>query len=178
MSIVRKAKLSLVACWLALSACGTGDDELCAPATPERIVDGLVDHACIHTEAGPFASVEAVAAGDVVATVPELRNTHTAYTIALPPGSAGRRGSVRLRPRSEGVYAFFLSADMPIVARLADQGPSVCQLEERNGNGCPRITVARSYRLARQRDYIVELGPTDAGSVMLVVEQVSSSDDL
>lgn len=164
----------LLLAWL--GGCGGNGDEnaACMPQAPERLTDGLVDHACLHTEAGPFAAIKAAATSAAIAEVPEVRNTHTAYTITLP---AGQAGVVRLRPRSAGVYAVLLSAPIPVAVRAPEEPAASCQLEERDGHGCPKLVVGRSYRLARLRDYAVTLGPADAPSVMLVLEQVSETDE-
>jgi hypothetical protein len=166
---------------LALGACGSEPPDPCLAVGPERVVDGLVDHACLHTTAGPFVTIDAPASSEDPSDLPELRNTHTAYTINMAApvdGKTSRTAAVRVRPRSSGVYATFFSARLPVQVRRADLGVPLCQLEDRDGHGCAGIVFAGSFRLERLQDYMVEIGPTDAARVMLVFEQVTFAEDM
>jgi len=157
---------------------GCGSDEsgsTCKPAQEEFITDALVNHTCLHTLNGPF---EALVATVATTNQPELRNTHTAYTIELPPTQAGTYlGYVRFRPRSSGVYSISQSLpDIVVMPRKqGDDGP--CQLEERKGLGCEKIALSRSFRLERKQDYSVTVGPSLSPSVMVVIEQITLIDE-
>lgn len=176
---------SLPALLLAVPACllpvcgGEPPEDPCRPRALERITDGQVEHACLHTELGPFQDVDAVRVADW-AGAPELRNTHTAYRVRLPRAGtddASRSGVVRLRPRVAGVHALYLDVAAPVTVTEAtdpEAGP-LCVLEARAGDGCAGLAEARSFRLQRQRDYRVELGPTRADTVLVVLEQLSES---
>lgn len=170
--------MAIGAAFLSGLIAGCGSEEasgLCTPSEVERVTSGGVNHACIHTQSGPFFSVEAVPAES--ADVPELRNTHTAYTITLVPDDSGQfSGTVRLRPRTTGVYAIYLDRTLPVA--LQDQDPTqapLCFLQTVAGEGCDLIEVAHSFRVKRLQDYRITFGPGAHPSVMLVLEEIAST---
>jgi len=141
----------------------------------EMIADPLVDHACSHTVGGPYAFVEA---SGLASMAPELRNTHTAYTLALPVQASGAHsGFVRLRPRGTGVFAIFLSENVTTFVETIDTAVPVCLLQMRNGNGCAKIASSRSFRAERLQDLTIKIGPSQSTSVMMVLEQLTDTNE-
>ncbi len=68
----------------------------------------LIEHACYHSDFGPYVAVNAAPLGGT--PVPNVNAPHTAFNITLPADATyNYAGSVTFRPPETGEYAFFLS---------------------------------------------------------------------
>lgn len=172
--MVKRARIGIALAGMCAASCGQ-EPSSCVPSGAELIGVASVAHACLHTQEGPFATVASV--GEGTAEVPELRNTHTFYTIGLGASAAGPfEGVVRLRPRTSGVYALYVDAAVPIAVR-ASSGAWLCPLQRYADDACPLIAEAHSFRLERLQDYLVSLGPASAPAVRLVLEEIAPTSD-
>jgi hypothetical protein len=116
-------KKSLLAAGAAalLAACGTPTPEETAPeASMASQQDGLLascdpvelaevaEHACVHSDFGPFEPVTAAALGAPVFV--DVSAPHTAYVITLPADPVqGWAGRVAYIPEESGEFAFLVS---------------------------------------------------------------------
>lgn len=129
-----------------------------------------VDHACLHTKAGPFAFVQTGLAPE---PLPELRHTHTAYTLRLVDTPGGYRGAARVKPSQPSVFAFYSQPDLDMTVREQGQdlaGPGICAVARGAVGGCARLAAVRAFPLVAGREYVLGFGPVSASTVLVVVE--------
>jgi hypothetical protein len=130
--------------------------------------NGQVQHACGHSEAGPF---EALAAGADRAGAPSFSRSHVSYTIGLPARPAGGHGgSVVYSTAQAGTVAFYI--DAPVALRLRDgAGAVVAPATMVRSTQCPKIAWIHQFRIPAPGDYVLEIGPAPAGTLSLIYER-------
>jgi hypothetical protein len=140
------------------AACVEGHDD----ASPD-------EDACAHLRAGDFEATTAAASN--ASTVPIVGATHKAYRITLADVSGGKGGYVKFVADAADDFILFTTVDVPLVVRSA---LTVSEIEPTSSTSsvaaCSQIKRRRLYPLT-PGTYNLELGPTTATSVDLVVER-------
>lgn len=148
----------LVALAALASACPAAD----APAEGEG-EDGSAE-ACEHVVEGPAESATASAEE---ADAPVVGTAHTRSDVALVAVDGGNGGFVRYESAGGAVVAY-LTSDIPI-AFTAPDGGALSVDEQVLEDTCPEVVT--SHHLVMPVGLVtIELGPTSAGDVSLVIE--------
>lgn len=147
-------------------------DELCSGAYGEA-----TEHTCSHVMNGPYASVSASAT--VETALANVNLPHTAYTVNLVPVDGRYQGAVRYRPSELTTHLVFVAPDVPFVIHdatgvavapelTADVDPEACDPD------APQQHLVRyeQFTLDPAQTYRIFFGPTDASSVLFLVEHV------
>jgi hypothetical protein len=145
---------SLVAC---------SDDHGHDEATPDA-------EACEHLQEGPAL---ALTAGAAPASAPAVDDDHRRYDISLVDIDGGKGGVVRFAAAEAGAHLVVLSADVAI--RFVDgAGSVIAPLAEAKGSAsCGEVAARFEVPFVVGTVYL-EIGPTAATSVNLVVEAIGA----
>lgn len=144
----------------------TSDSGTVRDAGPACTIDPVLEHSCLHVTYGPFATVASVASG----TPPNVNTVHTSYTVQLPQDQAGL---ITYRPTGSGPYVFYLGSDVAL--RLIDPlGSELSASHVEVVTACAGLETARVYDLTSGTKYQLAIGPGDAQSVTLIIENVES----
>ncbi|WP_437605390.1 hypothetical protein WMF20_30255 [Sorangium sp. So ce834] len=158
---------------LSLAAAGCSDEEVpegCSPPPQSaELTEAAADHACMHVVHGPFESVAASA--DPEAPGDELRNVHTAYTVALVRGQDGYGGASVFEPRVDATFAFFVAHDTSL-SLLDAAGEEVCPRAVQPANACPELGRAVFFDLRRKAPNRLLLGSAEAPEVLVIIEEM------
>jgi hypothetical protein len=140
-----------------------------AAAECDQLGAPIVDHSCFHARLGPFADVaarpsERPASGN-------LDEVHTFYRVALGDAQAAPV-AVPYTPARSGAWAIYVEHDVPVTVR-APGGAAIAVTNEGVVVGCPHFARVRTVTLAAGARYEVELGPTTASEVGIVLEKLA-----
>jgi hypothetical protein len=136
----------------------------CEPAPPPPPPADA--EACEHLKDGPAKPVSASATGTGAGAVD---SDHTRYDIALADIAGGKGGTVTLASSSTGDHVFFLSEDVPL--KLFNSSGGTIPFFESGSSSpeCPEVKGRHAAHL-HVGTFLLNLGPTPADSVGLVVE--------
>jgi len=127
---------------------------------------GDIDHACLHVQEGPFAQVSV--AGTPADFVPEIRNTHTQYTLGLRAGENGHSATFKYRTTGPTwLYFFFSGANVPVKATAS--GLPLPVISEPL-SGCQGILDGVLVEARSRAEVLVTIGPTPLPSLNFVFE--------
>lgn len=120
--------------------------------------DTRVDHACIHTLFGPFATATATALGSALSGAPSVGSVHKQWTVDLPPSAEGQL-RVTFSGTGERSYVLFTDRDVAL-ALEGEDGSSVSASVAATAPACPGIRRVHSMTLVRGKTYRMTLGPS------------------
>lgn len=128
----------------------------------------MVEHSCFHSTFGPFVSVAGTPGVSAQSATPNVDPVHTEYRVGLSrPGEAH---VVTYSPERSGSWAVFTGSDLPLEV-LDEDSKSLPQVfEQHEDTGCEALPIARVFSLTAKERYTLRLGPTQATSVVLVIE--------
>ncbi|MBA2665124.1 MAG: hypothetical protein H0U74_22750 [Bradymonadaceae bacterium] len=132
------------------------------------------EEACAHATDTPTAVSAAAQRADATASV-SLGHTHYRVALVEDAETAGQfRGSVRYIAGAEADYAIFLSVDAPLAVFEADATTAV-EIESSAGvDAC--VELARQHVVElKAGTYILELGPTSASHVSILIESLGGA---
>jgi hypothetical protein len=120
---------------------------------------------CEHITEGPSQVVSGSASP--TATV---QDNHTRYDVTLADGTGGKTGKVSFAAAAAGDYVIGLNAD--VLLAVKDGAGTAVAFEEvkKEGNACAAL-VARYLVPLGVGTYTLELGPTSAEQVGMVIEK-------
>lgn len=125
------------------------------------------EHACIHMEDGPAEPVVATAS---LTSAPSLAEPHTRYDVALDQVSDTAPAYVSFSASDAADYLIMLSAVEPV--RVLDEtGELVPFLESRESSVYCEAIQSRHVATLEAGQYYLELGPTSATSLSVVLEE-------
>jgi|GEM_PF-5521745 len=122
-----------------------------------------VDHACSHSEGGPFKFLTAPSTQQ---DAPSFSGSHTSYTVTLPPSGVGL---IRYRSSQPGLVTFFLYPDGPMRLRRED-GTALAPALAVRSSTCKRIRWIYQFNIPDAADYSFEVGPSAGASVSFIYE--------
>jgi len=155
-------------CAVALALAALVAEPAVSAAACRHLGPAIVDHTCLHARRGPFADVAASAPPAADANVDPV---HTHYRVALVATGAGFHGAVRYTPQRAGEWAFYVEHDVPLRI-VGPEGAALTPTLVDAVPGCPHLRRVEVVTLAAQVVYHLELGPTTASTVGLVIEHV------
>lgn len=133
--------------------------------------DSVVDHACIHTLYGPFATAVATAPGTTLADAPSVGNVHRQWTVDVPADGATFRGQVRVVFSGSGQRSYLLLLDRSVPLTLEEEGGGAVIVTAVDAvPACTGIRRVVSVTLTRGTTYRLTLGPSTQPTVKLVWE--------
>lgn len=127
------------------------------------------EEACAHMANGPNTSVAAVA--DIGGALEDATAEHTRVDVTLAMDFEGQNGGyVRYEAAEAGDFVFFVDSDVAIA--LYDDADAEVPFEETGVmvDTCAEVAVKHVAELEAGASYKIELGPTDATEVRLVIE--------
>lgn len=122
-----------------------------------------VDHACSHTEGGPFAFLTAASTPK---EAPSFSGSHTSYTVTMPLSGVG---FIRYRASQSGLVTFFLYPDGPMRLRREDGSTLAPALAVRSST-CKLIRWVYQFNIPEAGDYKFEVGPSAVAKVSFIYE--------
>lgn len=128
----------------------------------------LVDHSCFHATFGPFNSVQATHGSEATEDTANVDPVHTEHRVGLP--AAGGTHVVTYSPERTGAWIVFSDRAVPFTVRDAEGDALTTVLEQRGDTGCDALPLARVYELEARTRYSLQIGATDAPSIVLVIE--------
>jgi len=154
---MKKVLMTFVLMSVVPLACGSENEE------HEESLDVA---ACEHLTGTEVKTVTATASRQ---GAPAVAADHHRYEIALADVAGGKGGFLSLAVAEAGDLAFFLDAEVPL--KLSDAGGSAVSFEssEQSSPDCAAVKGRFVAHLGVGPVYL-ELGPTAAGTVNLVVE--------
>lgn len=157
-TFLRMGSLPVVTSGVLSVLCSGCESECPPPAQTYALTKAFEEHACTHVAAGPFETLAAgpdFKDGDVqLGTLPELRNTHVAYTVEFPANQTAR-GAVMFKPRETGAYAWFTRDDEPLALHTADA--RICPVAVHKVTACTGLRQVAYFELQRKVEYGVSL---------------------
>jgi len=135
-------------------------------ALPEP-VNADIAHACDHSVLGPFQALGAVVNVDN-ARAPWFSKSHTSYSVDFPDGVPS--GRIEFRATGAGELSLFVRPPLPLRLRAEDGTRLEAQRMEMVSR-CPGIEFLYQFSIPKSGSYSVELGPTDAAKVSIVLEK-------
>jgi hypothetical protein len=131
---------------------------------PEGEEESPVAEACEHTEVGPNNAAAASAVGDTSAG--DISAAHTSHDVTLVAVAGGNGGFVRFDSVG-GPTLIFVTVDLPVVA--TDANGAAIALTAADESECTQVVKSFSGDLPVGVVFL-ELGPTDATEVSIVIE--------
>lgn len=128
----------------------------------------MVEHTCFHATFGPFVSIAATPDPSAHATAPSVDPVHTEFRIGL--STLGQAHTVTYSPERSGSWAVFTDSNVPLQVLDADGNMLRRSFEQREDTGCDALPIARVFELTAKERYVLQFGPTEATSVVLVIE--------
>jgi hypothetical protein len=140
---------------------------LAAACGDDSTEPSLEEEACEHLQEGPAVARTATAAA---AGAPAVSNDHMRYDVALVDVTGGKGGFITFAAAEAGDYVFFFSADVPLAVTTSAGQPVTIAGGETGSDLCTEL--ARSYDVPLTvGTFNLQLGPTSATSVSIVVEE-------
>lgn len=133
--------------------------------------DAVIEHACIHTLYGPFATATASARDGALAEAPLVASVHRQWSVELPAEGAAFAGQVHVSFTGTGErrYLLYLDGDVPVT--LATEGGGLVDASTTMAPAaCPGIQRVAAVTLGRGTSYRMAFGPAPSGRVKLIWE--------
>lgn len=145
-----------------LGAPACGDDH-------EEHGESTEAEACEHLADGPFQAVSAAA--DQSGGLESINYPHTRVDVALVPVEGGNGGWVSFAADEDGDFGVFMDADVPLAVFDAGGDPVAFEASATGSAVCDAIGAVHTVELA-VGTYALQLGPTSATTVGIVVEHL------
>jgi len=123
-----------------------------------------VDHACSHSEFGPFRFLTAT---ETEHGAPSFSGSHTSYTVTLPASGVG---FIRYRASQSGLVTLFLYPDGPMRLRRED-GTAIEPALATRSSTCKLIRWVYQFDIPDAGVYGFEIGPAAGSTVSFIYER-------
>lgn len=123
------------------------------------------EHACWHVDNGPYGTVTASES-----RTPSVDAFHTLYTVKLRPVGEQYTGTFQFKAFATGDFIVYLSQQVPLTVREADQ--VVSPVGEKATTTCEGLRHMVGLELTDKVTYTFTLGPTSLQQLRMVTEHL------
>lgn len=131
----------------------------------DEVARGFQEHACLHAESGPFASVTA----SLPAGAPSVSKSHTAYEVLFP--NPDERW-VSFQTKKAGVFALYTDPKARLALRKANGDRVAMSCEGPTTDACAILAYQVQARLDANESVYIAVFTESAPSIQLVIERV------
>lgn len=146
----------------------------CAPGPDEHDEPSANDEACEHASEGPFLDVTAAGEGE---DAPDVSAEHSAYNVETVPldEDGNRGGRVSFASSEAGDYNLYLSLHANVTVTDSDGTEVALEDSVHEVAECDEVAMFHTVELG-VGTYEIALGPTDAETLVLVVEEATHAE--